>query len=399
MDEKRWYYLSDGNEVGPINTEQLKERVQDGRIDPEDRIHLEGMEMWMRAVECRGLFPKNVAEMYGVTFEPKPPPPEAKSEEEPAEEPEEDAKQPPSPFKGIKMEASAPPPVPAAGGFGGIQVEPTEGAPAPPPVPDAPVAPKAPAADEKAGPFPAININIAPPETDDEKGEEKPGAFPSINVNAEVKEGEASGTMDKVNSHGDGVPAPPPGVPAFPESGGVGPLIAQPASEEPHKDKEKSKLKSYRSKLPFFGGGDGKAGQKSPPAVFSVTGTPSEPAEPPKLTAAEAAATVLGGVRVMKKGEVLGPFSPAEVQQKIRSGEFDASVLICMESWVPLSSLAMQTGFAFVPKYTPVEACPEDSDEDMLVLGDEEAEIETKSDGSPETESAEKDTTKTEEEE
>jgi len=53
----KWYYLVDGQEVGPIDPADLKRLADADRIKPHDKIRRDGMAEWYQAKQVKGLFP------------------------------------------------------------------------------------------------------------------------------------------------------------------------------------------------------------------------------------------------------------------------------------------------------------------------------------------------------
>jgi uncharacterized membrane protein YjgN (DUF898 family) len=51
-----WYYLSGGQQLGPVTAAQLKEMVGAGRLRPADMVWKEGLAQWIPASSVKGLF-------------------------------------------------------------------------------------------------------------------------------------------------------------------------------------------------------------------------------------------------------------------------------------------------------------------------------------------------------
>ncbi len=51
-----WYYVIDGERLGPVEKQELKELADDGLLQPTDLVWTEGMADWKPASEVRGLF-------------------------------------------------------------------------------------------------------------------------------------------------------------------------------------------------------------------------------------------------------------------------------------------------------------------------------------------------------
>ena len=62
-----WFYLEDGQRIGPVDAKSLKALAQSGQLGPKDYVWTEGMPDWKEAIRIKGLFPKG----------PPPPPPSA----------------------------------------------------------------------------------------------------------------------------------------------------------------------------------------------------------------------------------------------------------------------------------------------------------------------------------
>jgi hypothetical protein len=52
---KQWFYLKDGQQLGPFSWKQLYLQARAGAVDPEDLVWVEGMTDWMAASRVRGL--------------------------------------------------------------------------------------------------------------------------------------------------------------------------------------------------------------------------------------------------------------------------------------------------------------------------------------------------------
>ena len=55
--ESTWKCRIDGQEHGPLNTEQLRQLAQTGKLEPTDLIWREGLPNWVPASKAKGLFP------------------------------------------------------------------------------------------------------------------------------------------------------------------------------------------------------------------------------------------------------------------------------------------------------------------------------------------------------
>lgn len=52
-----WYYAKDGQQFGPISSQQLKQLAASGGLVPEDLVFREGSKDWVAASTVQGLFP------------------------------------------------------------------------------------------------------------------------------------------------------------------------------------------------------------------------------------------------------------------------------------------------------------------------------------------------------
>src|SRR2546430_2007777 len=57
--EKGWYYMVNGQRVGPVSPEILKHLAETGRLLPTEMVWKEGMTRWAAAKKLKGLFPAN----------------------------------------------------------------------------------------------------------------------------------------------------------------------------------------------------------------------------------------------------------------------------------------------------------------------------------------------------
>lgn len=64
----QWHYISNGQQCGPVTTDDLHELALDGNLHPDDLVWREGMADWAPAGKVKGLFD-------GVTTKPPPKPP------------------------------------------------------------------------------------------------------------------------------------------------------------------------------------------------------------------------------------------------------------------------------------------------------------------------------------
>ncbi len=72
----RWYYSHDRQVGGPVTDEELKARVEQGQLAPDDLIWCEGMTGWKPAREVGGLqWPAQTAPVSSASRPPPPPPP------------------------------------------------------------------------------------------------------------------------------------------------------------------------------------------------------------------------------------------------------------------------------------------------------------------------------------
>ena len=56
-----WFYAVQGDRVGPVSIDKLKELAAQGGLLPEDMVWQDGMEDWKPASKVRGLFPASVS--------------------------------------------------------------------------------------------------------------------------------------------------------------------------------------------------------------------------------------------------------------------------------------------------------------------------------------------------
>jgi TM2 domain-containing membrane protein YozV len=52
-----WYYSHDGQRLGPVSSEQLKELALAGKLGPDDLVWKDGMEDWVAAGKIKKLLP------------------------------------------------------------------------------------------------------------------------------------------------------------------------------------------------------------------------------------------------------------------------------------------------------------------------------------------------------
>jgi uncharacterized RDD family membrane protein YckC len=70
MSTAEWYYLQNGQQIGPVGSSQLRTLATRGRLQPHDLIWRDGLTQWVPASRVKGLFP---AEEYTL-IEDEPPP-------------------------------------------------------------------------------------------------------------------------------------------------------------------------------------------------------------------------------------------------------------------------------------------------------------------------------------
>jgi hypothetical protein len=75
--ETQWYYTDQGQRLGPVSPEQLKQLATSGRLRPSDMVWKQGMAQWVAANQIKGLF-------SAATPETPPPLPVARSSAAPA---------------------------------------------------------------------------------------------------------------------------------------------------------------------------------------------------------------------------------------------------------------------------------------------------------------------------
>lgn len=67
----QWYYLKNGNQVGPLSSKELKQLADSGSILPSDYIMKEGVEKWRSASSVKNLFsPESVTNLPQIPFSP-----------------------------------------------------------------------------------------------------------------------------------------------------------------------------------------------------------------------------------------------------------------------------------------------------------------------------------------
>ena len=54
---EQWFYKQDGQKYGPLSSQELKRRAENGEIHPEDLIRKASKTGWVKAKNCRGLLP------------------------------------------------------------------------------------------------------------------------------------------------------------------------------------------------------------------------------------------------------------------------------------------------------------------------------------------------------
>jgi uncharacterized RDD family membrane protein YckC len=84
MSTAEWYYLVEGQQMGPVGSRELKTLADRGRLQPSDLIWREGLPNWVPAARVKGLFVDT--DVYGLDEEPAPlpaaPPAGAEEDEE-----------------------------------------------------------------------------------------------------------------------------------------------------------------------------------------------------------------------------------------------------------------------------------------------------------------------------
>jgi uncharacterized RDD family membrane protein YckC len=71
MSTIEWYYLRDGQQIGPVGSKELKSLADRGRLQPTDLIWRDGLPNWVPAARVKGLFPET--DVYSLEEEPAPP--------------------------------------------------------------------------------------------------------------------------------------------------------------------------------------------------------------------------------------------------------------------------------------------------------------------------------------
>src|SRR5262245_55444205 len=54
-----WYYIHEGQRVGPVTVGRLRRRVRRGQVRPDDLVWWPGLQGWKRADKVVGLFPRD----------------------------------------------------------------------------------------------------------------------------------------------------------------------------------------------------------------------------------------------------------------------------------------------------------------------------------------------------
>jgi uncharacterized RDD family membrane protein YckC len=75
-----WYYLLDGQQLGPVGSRELKVLADKGRLQPTDLIWRDGLTNWVPAARVKGLFPDT--DVYGLEEEPAAPAPAPAKEDD-----------------------------------------------------------------------------------------------------------------------------------------------------------------------------------------------------------------------------------------------------------------------------------------------------------------------------
>jgi len=65
----QWYYMKNGNKVGPISTAELKQLAASGELQINDRIWREGLKNWIPAANAKGLFPSTAQSAVSSDYE------------------------------------------------------------------------------------------------------------------------------------------------------------------------------------------------------------------------------------------------------------------------------------------------------------------------------------------
>lgn len=68
----KWFYVENDNEVGPVGSAVIKQKVREGVIGPEDEVWKEGLPDWVPARKIKGLFPPGGAVPPPVPAAPQP---------------------------------------------------------------------------------------------------------------------------------------------------------------------------------------------------------------------------------------------------------------------------------------------------------------------------------------
>lgn len=89
--EGGWYYLQEGDRMGPVPLEELQQRLKSGEMGPKDSVWTTGMESWLPAEEVEVLSDIVPAPEQEGAEETEEPPAETAMEEKPAPEGEKKA--------------------------------------------------------------------------------------------------------------------------------------------------------------------------------------------------------------------------------------------------------------------------------------------------------------------
>src|SRR5262245_29041523 len=80
----QWYYTKEGQQMGPVSSQELKELARTGMLKRTDLIWKDGMPTWGQAGSARNLFPEEHATAHAPQAQPTPRP-EQRASAEPAQ--------------------------------------------------------------------------------------------------------------------------------------------------------------------------------------------------------------------------------------------------------------------------------------------------------------------------
>lgn len=73
MSTAEWYYLQNGQQIGPVASGQLRQLASRGRLQPQDLVWRDGLTSWVPAARVKGLFPEDEYTLLEEEAAPLPP--------------------------------------------------------------------------------------------------------------------------------------------------------------------------------------------------------------------------------------------------------------------------------------------------------------------------------------